>query len=263
MAEGKNERKFLSDALLVAAASALSYAVAYSYRSGFASYFDLPPLLLTPTLGAVLRAGAAVGAVVLIFSFTALLFLPQKNTALSSRIYTLFLLLVFLALVNYSLFTSIRGWLSLVGVLCFLGFFEFVWPLITQPQVAGYKNKLLAQDNFDAAQNTFWDRIGNRYGYKGVGLVVAVLVLIFVAHSVGYSNAKEQEDFFVLADAPGYVVAAMDDDVILLVAYDPATMTLKRAYTIRRLASEHVWQLEKKHIGKLVQPEPLNRKSKK
>ena len=58
-------RTFFSEAVLIAAASALSYAVAYAYRSGFASYFDLPPLLLTPTIGGILHAGAAVGAFLL------------------------------------------------------------------------------------------------------------------------------------------------------------------------------------------------------
>jgi hypothetical protein len=249
----------------VAAASALSYAVAYAYRSGFASYFDLPPLLLTPTLVTVLQAGAAVGAVLLVFwtIVNALwMFLPETKTAVSRRIYFLVLMVLIYALMFYSLFTYKWGWLILLGILCFFGFFEFIFPLITQRRVAGYENKLLAQDKIDDAQKTLLDRVGNRYGYKGMGLVLAVVVLLSFAHSVGYANAKEQEDFFVVADAPDYVVAAIDDDMIILVAYDAAKMTLKRAYTIRRLASEHVWQLEKKHIGKLVQPEPLNSKSK-
>src|SRR5262249_49195185 len=87
--------------------------------------------------------------------------------------------------------------------------------------------------------------------------VFASLVLLVFAHSLGYWNAKNQEDYFVLADTPDHVVAAMDDDMIILAAYDPAVMRLKRSYTIRRLTSERVWLLEKKHIGKLSEPAPL------
>jgi hypothetical protein len=67
----------------------------------------------------------------------------------------------------------------------------------------------------------------------------------------------------LFADTPDYVVAAMDDDMLILVAYDPTTMTLKRSYSVRRLTSDRIWSIEKKHIGKLVQPEPLDNKSKK
>jgi hypothetical protein len=266
MDEKKSETKVLSEAVLVAAASGLSYAVAYAYRSGFASYFDLPPLLLTPTLGAVLQAGAAVAAVLLVFLLIVnvlWMVLPQTKTAVSRKIFAFIITGLVFTLPFYWLFTYKWGWLILVGVWCYWGLFDFVFPLITQRRVAGYENKLLAQHKIDDAQTTLLNLIGKRYGDRGVGLVFAAFVLILFAHSVGYANAKEQEDFFVVGDAPGYVVAAIDDDMVILVAYDATTMTLKRAYTIRRLASEHVWQLEKKHIGKLVQPEPLNRKSKK
>jgi len=260
MAEGKSERKLLSDAFFVAAASAFSYAVAYAYRAGFASYFDLPPLLLTPTLGAMLHAAAAIGAVLAMFAMivnNVWLFLPKTMTAVTRRIYLLVFMTVLFALVFYRLFTYKWGWLILVGISCFFGFFEFIFPLITRRNVAGYENKLIAQDKFDDSQLTLLDQIGNRFGYKGMGLVFLVVVLLLFAHSVGYANAKEQEDFFVLADAPDYVVAAIDDDMAILVAYDVTTMTLKRTFIVRRLASEHIWSLEKKHIGKLVQPAPL------
>jgi hypothetical protein len=255
-----NERKVFSEAVLVAAASALSYAVAYAYRSGFASYFELPPLLLTPTIGGILQAAASVG--ILLLTFWNILnglwiFLPRTDSIIGRHVRRLLLMLLIMVLVLYSFLTSWWSWVIIATVLFFFGFGFFIFPLITQREIHGYENKLLAQEKVDAAGITLVDEARQRIGNKALSLIVASVVLLYFAHAVGNNAAKAQEDYFVVADTPDHVVAAMDDDTIVLVAYDPAAMTLKRAYAIRRLTSERVWLLEKKHIGRLQRPAPL------
>ena len=258
------ERKFLSEAVLVAAASALSYAVAYAYRAGFGSYFDLPPLLLTPTLAGILRAGAAVAGF-LLFLFVIInglwMFLPHKDSAVRRNIQRMFFILVVIVLGLYWLFAYKWGWAVILGIVCFLGFHLFIFPLITQRKLHGYENKLLAQEKVMFASNMLTDEVGASIGRGVLLLAIASYVLIVFANSLGHQTAKNQEDYFVLTGTPDHVVAAMDDDMIILVAYDPAAMTLKRQYTIQRLTSERVWLLEKKHIGKLLEPPPLKASS--
>src|SRR5437016_4506838 len=115
--ESERNRTGISEALLVASASGVSYAVAYAYRSGFASYFGLPPLLLTPTLGGVLQAGAAVGAVLLSFWVIVnglWIFLPRSDSAVGRSIRRLLLILLIIVLTFFSVFTYKWGWLIIV-----------------------------------------------------------------------------------------------------------------------------------------------------
>lgn len=248
----------LPDAILLAAASAVSYAVAYAYRTGFASFYGLPPVLLTPTVGGILQAGAAVGATLLtlsVFVNGLWMFLPSRESPVGRSIRRLFVMLVVTILVSYSLFAYKWGWLVVPAALCIFGFLELVFPLFTQRKIASYGDKLAAQEKVESNVTTPLDHFAKRIGRKAFVLVFASYVLMHFAYAVGYRAAKEQEEFFMLDDAPGYVVATMDDDMIVLVAYDPETSTLKGSYDVRRHSSSHSsWRLQKRKIGKLNAP---------
>ncbi|HKP02334.1 MAG TPA: hypothetical protein VJU77_03145 [Chthoniobacterales bacterium] len=253
-----SSRSRIPDAILLAGASAVSYAVAYAYRSGFASFYDLPPVLSTPTIGSILQASAAVG-VALLFFWLLLnglwLFLPRRDSAIKRSILRLFLILAIIILTSYSLLSSYRwGWLLVPGALCLYGFAEFVFPLLTQRDVEGYENKIAAQEKVEAGVTDLTDHLVRRIGNKVFLLLFAAYVLINFAHSLGYSAAEFRQDFFVLADRPDYVVALMDDELVVLVEYDPAHLRLKKKYDIRRMTSQSRLLLQKRHIGKLEAP---------
>jgi hypothetical protein len=197
MAEEKNERKLLSDAILVAAASAFSYALAYAYQSGFASYFSLPPLLLTPTLGAVFQAGAVVGTFLLFFwnIFNAVWMFIRTNSGIGRSILRL-LLITLMAVMFVFVFSNKWGWLIIVAVFCVFGFGEFIFPRITQREIAGYENKLLAQEKIKSASKpTFLHHLGQRFGDRVILPVIAAFGLLLLANGLGNKTAKEQEDF--------------------------------------------------------------------
>src|SRR5207247_3313457 len=206
-----SSRTFFSEAVLIAAASALSYAVAYAYRSGFASYFDLPPLMLTPIIGGILHAGAAVGAF-LLFLWVVVngiwLLVPRTDSALARNIKRMLFILVVAVLGMYRLFAYRWGWAVVLGLLCFFGFGLFIFPLLTQRELRGYENKLLAQEKVEKASNLLMDEAGSRIGNRAHVLIFASYVLVVFANSLGYMTAKHQEDYFVLADMPDRVVAA-------------------------------------------------------
>jgi hypothetical protein len=240
----------LPDSILLAAASAMSYAVAYAYRIGFGSFYDLPPLLLTPTIGGILKAGAAVGATLLTLSFFLngiWMFLPSRNSALGRSIRRILLVLVFVILSSFSLFVYRWGWLVVPAALLVMTFLELVFPLITQRNIARYEDKLAAQEKVESAVTMPVDHFARRIGKRSFLLVFASYVLVNFSHSLGYIAAKQQEEFFVPDDAANYVVAAMDDEIAVMVAYDRGTMTLKRSYEVRRVGSTatkwHKWKL--------------------
>ena len=250
-------KKIISEAVLLAIASGYSYAVAYAYRSGLASFFGLPQLLLTPTLGVVLQAGAAIIAALAIYwllLYSLWGFLPRASSVVGIQLRTLFVVAFFFALAFFSVLTRSKwGWLIMLGFVCVFGFGMFVFPLIAQREVVGYDNKLLAQQKVEnaAQQHMLLDQIGERIGHNRMLLILAAIALLSFAHGVGYRNASDQEEFFVVADAPGYVVAAINDEMMVLAAYDPISLVLKKEYIVRRFASDHASLLQKKHIGKL------------
>lgn len=241
----------------MAIASALSYAVAYAYQSGFASHFGLPPLLLSPTIGSILQAGAAVGVVLIVFwnfASVAWHFSPRGDTALKRVIRRVVALALVMGLLFLPVLDRKSGWIAFVAMLGFFVFFEFVFPLIAQRKIIGYENKLLEQEELErhVAQHSLLDRAVIAFGKSALRLLVAAVLLIFVSYSVGLRAAINQEEFFVLADRPGYVVAAVEDNLLILAAYMPATLTLTGTYQVERLSDSRTWTLQKAHIGKLA-----------
>jgi len=247
----------VSDAVLLAVASALSYAVAYAYQSGFASHFGLPPLLLSPTIGSILQAGAAVGIVLMAFwnfASVAWHFSPRGDTALKRAIRRIIALALVFGLLLFPILDSKSGWIVFAFMLFLFVFLEFVFPLITQRKIIGYENKLLEQEEIErhVAQHSLVEHAVIAFGKSALRLAVAAVLLIFISYSVGLRAAIKQEEFFVLTDRPGYVVAAMEDNLLILAAYIPTTLVLTGTYHVERLSDSREWTLKQEHIGKLT-----------
>ena len=78
------------------------------------------------------------------------------------------------------------------------------------------------------------------------------ILLILLSHLVGIKTAANQEEFFVLSDRPAYVVALMDDNLMVLASYDSTTSKLTGTYRIARLAESREWEMQKRRTGKLA-----------
>lgn len=100
------ESRPISEGILLAAATALSYGIAFAYQSGYASYFGMPPLLLTPTIGTVLKAAGAVGLAFLSFWNIAngiWPFAPRGKSALHRAIRRLLAITLIAGLIAFNL----------------------------------------------------------------------------------------------------------------------------------------------------------------
>lgn len=244
----------------MALVTALSYAVAYAYNAGFASFFDLPPFLISPTVGTILQAAAAVGAVLLGFwniVSVVWVFAPRGDTALVRSIRR-FLVFLFIIGFFYVPIRDVKGVWILVAIISGLYvFFSFVFPFITQRNIAGYENKLLGQEEIERAADGHSLNAHVAQSLGGSKLLVGALcvLLVYFSYFVGFGAAVRKEGFLVLDGRPGYVVAALDDELLVLAGYDPATRKLTGNYQVERLAEGRPWALRRMHIGKLASSE--------
>jgi hypothetical protein len=249
------ERQGPSEGLVVAGGTAFAYCLAYAY-SAYASHFGLPPLLVTPTLGGILTAAAAVGLVVMMFANIASIvwpFTPTSETARGRAIRTVVRMALLIGLFSFAALEGTRAWLVFLGMTSFIAFFELVWPFITQKGITGYEAKLDAQED---VESTFQDRtifgwLHSRLGPGYYQALYAALILLFLAHLIGGHSATTKEDFFVLADEPGYVVVSMDDSMVVLAGFEPDTLLLNGLFKVQRFDDERSWALREEKIGRL------------
>lgn len=250
----------LSDALVIAGASAFSYALAYAYNAGFTSHFGLPPLLVPPTLGRVLQAAGAVGLVLITFWNIALPvwhFMPENTTAVSRAVRRIIRMALFIGLLAFTLFDGLSAWGAFLGVVGFFAVMELLFPLLAQRRVQGYEAKLLAQEEVEdrATQRSLFSTAHDALGRTNYLLVIAAFILLVIGRGLGANTAKTQEDYFVLADAPGYIVVAMDDNMMVLAGYDPGSLTLNGQFRIQRFSDDRQWSLKEERIGRIPKRE--------
>lgn len=255
----------VSEAILLAAASAMSYAVAFSYRSGYGSYFGLPPLLLTPSLGVVLQAAGVVGLVALSFWNIAngvWPLLPRGNSARDSALRRVFLIGLVSSALIFQIADGRRAWAILTAIVGFFVFFEFVFPLIVHRNVSGYEKKLLAQVDIErnAQQHSLTSWASGLIGDGLFRLIAVAVLVVYLASLIGTKVAKNQTEFYIFKDRPGHVVAAMEDEVVILAGYDEKTLALTGSYQVERMSETRPWIFQKRFIGRLSAPKkPSNR----
>lgn len=251
----------LSEGLIIAIISALSYAVAYAYRSGIAAHFDLPPLMLSPSIGDILKAFGAIGAIVLIVWNIAHIvwpLLPPTTTPVGRSIRTILLISFVSAIFLFAALEAKKAWTFLLIIVIFFAFFEFVFPLLSQKKIKGYENKLKEQEKIEVEfhKSTPSEHLSKAFGEIFLFLVALSIGMISLAYLSGLREAKTREEYFVAANHPDYVIANLSDTMALFVKYDPKTRTLKNEYLIVTIGQS--LQVHKEHIGRLL-PSPISK----
>ena len=181
---------------------------------------------------------------------------PRGISALDHAIRRVLAFTLVIGLLAFYVFEGGWAWLAITAALCWQGFFEFVFPLIVHRKVVGYENKLKAQMEIErnAQQHLLVGRARRAFGDSAVRLAGISLLIIYLAYFVGIRAAKNQEEFFVLTDRPGAIVAAIDDNVVILANYDQTALSLTGSYQVERLSESRAWKLQRRRIGKLTGP---------
>ena len=255
--------ELLSEGLLIAFISTLSYAVAYAYRSGIAKHFGLPPLMLSPSVGDILKACGTIGVTALIIWNVAHIvwpLAPDSGTALARSIRNLILISFICATFMFTAFEAKAAGISLLVIVIVFAILEFIFPLVSQNKIKGYENKLKEQEKIEAEfhKSTPSEYVSKVIGETGLSLAGLAVGMLLLGYFAGLREARTQEEFFVAAERPGYVIAILNDSMALFVKYDPNTHTLGNEYLIEPMGQS--LQLRKERIGRLVAPpEAINK----
>jgi hypothetical protein len=256
MADAPSAPRVFSDALLVAGFTASSYAVGYAYRSGFAEHFGVPTILLAPTVTTVLEAAAALGGVLFAY-FAAANYMwtlvPHTNTAVARAVKRFVAFILCMGFLLFPVAKVEHAWGIFAGTMLFLGFLEFVLPLLTQRHAGTYEEKLEAQYKFDRQvhHRSLLGHSVNAFGRDLVLFVLFVIVIVLAAKMLGLRNAKEKEEFYLLSGVANSVVVSLDGEVLVLANFDPKTKTLSGTYIVRKLSDGKPWSLRLERIGPL------------
>jgi hypothetical protein len=113
-----------------------------------------------------------------------------------------------------------REWYFMVPLFIFFVLLFFVTPAITQREVRGYRNKLIAQDKRDAETNPI-NYIERHIGRSAVIILLFLLPLIAFPYINGEANATEQENFLVPSTYQSSVVLRIYGDNLICAELDP------------------------------------------
>jgi len=239
--ETSNYRKWLSDGILIALATLLGYLIAYRYESGYMSFFGVPDDFIEINLIRVLIAGFTIFSVLLTFivMIEGLLFLLPKDLGFFTRPLlklSPFLLAVVISLLTYGL--EWRKYIFLLILLIIFSFLEFVFPLLSQKEVKGYREKLIAQDKYDT------ERISTRFishFYENVErptifIFAIILFVVLFAATFGESKAMRQIDYLTINTSPEAVVIRTYGDKLICLPFDRKSKEFKKRFFVIKIA---------------------------
>ena len=137
-----------SDAILAIALTASTYCIAFAYEVGKANFYKFPRELISVSATMLLIAFGSLLTAALPFlniSQTLFNFLPRSDT-MTARTIKKFSIMTFIFGICFSpALKNGEGWLVYIGMIVFMGFFIFIFPLITQRAHKSYEEKLRAQ----------------------------------------------------------------------------------------------------------------------
>lgn len=241
------DRVFSSDALAVAALTALGTSATYFYEAGHLIFYGVPLWLIEINATRIVIActivgGALVALLGLIDFFLDLLEgkHPIKRALVRPAVQLSFLAIPFLMIP-----IKISWWLAIIvslPILCA----PFVSPLLKRRAGTTFMSRLeqrLEDDQKSRKQKTGLKRL--------TGNIFVVLLLCIALAVKGMKTAQEQESHLVLVSDPTMVLVNIFGDTAVLVGYDAATKRLTRSIRLERVAG--ALDLRKVETGKLQQ----------
>lgn len=228
----------MSDALIVAGCTAVSYLYAIEYERGLLGYYGIPSEIIDIGLTTVIGTASIVIAAVCTagaFVLSATLILP-KTLFPVGRIAAAMPMVV-MAAVRIWAYEDWRAWIVsaiLAGFLCIL---FFGLPLLTQKGKGSYINKLAEQDKVDTRdlERRAIDVLLGPIGPKTYFLGYWLLIGYFVCSSLGEGMARRQSQYAVIGTSPEAVVVRVYGDRALCVPFERAKKQFGKSSSLSNL----------------------------
>jgi hypothetical protein len=233
-----------SAGLLLAAAPAVGYLLAWVHLLGYANQFDIPSNLIAPQLGDVLATTFGVGMGILI--------LVGMTLAVESR----FLrwsrgevgpiearIGLMVGTIAGSLVLAGLNWPSVpevlaVGVVWVVVAIVMFWPALRTPG-GTVRERLRRADSArrEPLPSPLMTELQNRIGAFLFTLVLVVFLVGVLAYDAGSFEAHTSKDFLILEGSTPEVVLATYGDTVVLAPLDPSKRSVNRELVILKIGT--------------------------
>jgi phage shock protein PspC (stress-responsive transcriptional regulator) len=251
----------ISDAMWVAALSAATYAVAFSYEAGYARYFHVPVNLISISPTLLLKVGGALMVVMIPLYILIMLIwplLPRSDTAPAKLIKRVAQDVIFIIFILTPYLIHGDYWLLFLGLIGFIIFFEVIIPLIVHRKIPTFEKKFSEQNKINrefAEHSVVWAMV-MRFGRAPVMFLLILSLATSFANGLGGEEAKKQTEFMLVKGDPNIVMLALYDNLFVTQSFDPRSKTLVGYLKVMRLGDGKDIELAPGDVGPLKASKP-------
>ena len=244
---------FLSEGIIIAAASACAYLLAFNYEKGYAQHFSIPIQFVNVSLANLLIFVAVVVAFLTLSIVYLNLFFGMLG---HPRLRYFFMLFVFVgaAVYLYGL-SDWRHWLpyvvGLLIVLVMTGLLDYGLPLLAHRKAGDFKARYEAQAAIDQADPSFVVRLHRWLGFDVYFLFTSLLISCLLASTAGDAEALQQKEFYVTDTTPEMVVLRVYGDTMIAAPFDRATKEVRKSSRLLKISEGGGPTLTLEEIGPL------------
>lgn len=207
-------------AVVLAAGTALTYAVAFCYEAGYCNYFAIPLFLIVPTTSVVL--GAVIGVVAAGYTLIQLMALERALLA-DAKLSPLFRFrLEMFALMTFSGYAAFGlAWSTLLAsIYAVIVFFGQYFPslLFGKGTLIERLNAAESERDYVAESSPLTDVA--RFSPLVLNCFIGTTIACVVAGAIGAANARWQKDFYVIASRPDVALVKSYGDLMIGIRYD-------------------------------------------
>lgn len=252
--------KLLNGSVFIAYCTLMGYALSISYQSGYNSYFSIPKYMISVDIASILQIsfftflGLNFFWLLCDFLIKRLVRIPYSEFGASFFAYLLLVLVSILYWI-YIYPPNINQILLPLFTLFYLGFFEFVVPLLMSKKETYIEKfddwiEVKKRDNTDSIFNLVIANISNIYL---IIFIISIFVL-FIANTAGVRNAKTLTIFDMISYPENSVVLQKYKDYLIVSRYDSKTNQLDGKIQLVSLddISKNGYYITSTTTGKLI-----------
>lgn len=251
------KRSWITDGLIIASFTAVSYTYAYLYEKGYAKVFDIPTDLIEINIISII-----VVALLLIVAFFYLFVIadvivkiaPKLSKALIVKLSLLSIPLILL--IFQLLIYGVRKWERLIvsgmfGAIVIL--YEFVRPLFTQRDKKTFKEKLEADYEIRIGKKGIFDYLPvSKLIRKQISAVLLVFCIGYLAsYSIGQAVAIRKEKFLVVSIPPEVVVLKTYGEKMICAPLNRGKKEIQSSFFIFKIKEDPKMMFSYEKVGPL------------
>ena len=143
------------------------------------------------------------------------------------------------------------GWPGIIFGWTYVLYFQLVHPIITQRKVKGYRNKLLAQSQFEI-KGILGDLARKFRSFYMLFFYLAIT--LYLTYFAGMSSAYRKTSYLMINTSPEMVVLKVYNDRLIVAPIDKKNKVISPEFTFINLDDSNIPALDLEDIGPISTP---------